>query len=73
MNSDGPVFGPPLLITLVSFCRYNDFYIIVDQHNELLYDLYMIFDQNIDFFDKENNLEIKVLQTSQKKAPAAAF
>ena len=45
VNSDGPVFGPPVLITLVSFCRYNDFYMIVDQHNE--------------FFYKENNLEIK--------------
>ena len=46
---------------------------LLDQNNELLYDLYMIVDQNNDLFDKENNLEIKVLQKSQKKAPTAAF
>ena len=38
-----------------------------DQHNELLYDFYMNFDQNNELFHKENNLEIKVLQQSQKK------
>ena len=39
-----------------------DFRMFFDQHNEFLYDLYMMFDQSNDLFDKENNLEIKVLQ-----------
>ena len=37
------------------------------QNNELLYDFYMTFDQNNEFFHKENNLEIKVLGKSQKR------
>ena len=44
-----------------------------DQNNEFLYDFNMIFYQNNELFDKDNNLEIKELATSQKKATAAAF
>ena len=40
---------------------------LVDQNSECLYDCSMIFDQNNKLFHKENNLEIKVLQKSQKK------
>ena len=43
-----------------------------DQNNELLYDFYMFFGQHNEFFDKENNLEIKVLQKSQKKGACSS-
>ena len=33
----------------------------------VLYDLYMMFDQHYEFFHKENNLEMKVLQKDRKK------
>ena len=33
----------------------------------------MMFYQNNEFLDKDNNLKIKELAKSQKKAPAAAF
>ena len=39
----------------------------VDQNNEFLYDFNMIFYQHNEFFDKDNNLEIKELAKSQKK------
>ena len=39
----------------------------VDQHNEFLYDLYMMFDQKQRIFHKENNLETKELQTYRKQ------
>ena len=73
MNRDGAVFGPPLEITFVSFCHYNDLYMIFDQHNEFVYDFYMVFDQKQRIFHKVNNLEFKELQSHRKKAPAAAF
>ena len=44
-----------------------------DQNNYVLYDFNMFFIKIISFFDKDNNLEIKELAQSQKKAPAAAF
>ena len=50
-----------------------DFNMIVDQTNEFLYDFYMILDRHNELFHKEHNLEIKVLEKSKKKAPAAAF
>ena len=46
---------------------------IVYQNNEFLYDFNMMLYQNNELFDKDNNLEIKELAKSQKKAPAAAF